>query len=226
LGLRDDGSPQEFAPLGCTVFAQPVAVPSWRLGNASLPASVVLTEKLLIPRAVKGVPVGGLLGSDFLSRYGTVTIDFTHRRLILGGRIPTGGRADRVDVLRRAGSVVVTTRVEVDNHRTRFIVDTGAGISAIDSAAAARLGLRAVGPSRRLDGAVCRASITPVLVREWQIGGVRAREAVIGRIHQLLPEGQLGAGAVGVVGTATLAQLGTLTIDFAHSRMLLGGRIH
>jgi hypothetical protein len=39
----------------------------------------------------------------------------------------------------------------------------------------------------------------------------------------VLPKKYLNERIVGIVGTSTLARRGTLTIDFARSRMVLGG---
>ncbi len=119
LGLRDDGPPREFWTLGCEVSAQPVALPSWRLGDTSFSTTTVFTQRLLIPRAFSRAPLAGLLGSDFLCRSGTVTIDLTQRQLILGAstRTGTGGHAVPIKILRLAGGIWATTPVELDHHR-------------------------------------------------------------------------------------------------------------
>src|SRR5262249_55231085 len=149
--------------------------------------------------------------------------DFAHRQLILGGPTPAGHRGVAVTVLRRAGFVLAATQVTFDSQRTRFLVDTGAAVSLIDSNTAAHLGLSTAGPSTRVIGAVCRTAITPVLVHGWSVAGVRRAEAVIGRADDVLPESYLRQGIVGIIGTSTLARLGTLTIDYAHGTMILGG---
>jgi predicted aspartyl protease len=226
LGLRDDGSPRRSAPLGCKVSAQPVALPRWRLGNASFPASTVLTQRLLIPSALPHLPLAGLLGSDFLSRSGAVTIDLAHRRLILGGstRLDRGGHAVRIKILRfTQGGRGVTTRVDLDRHRAWFVVDTGASVSAVDAQAAAARRLQAVGPKVGVTGAVCHRTATPVLVHSWSVAGLRFSNAVIGRASELLPQRVVREGVIGIVGMATLARFGVLTIDYSHARMILGG---
>lgn len=223
LGLRDAGSPREFATLGCEVSAQPVALASWRLGNASMPAMTVFTHTLLIARAFPRISLAGLLGSDFLARFGAVTIDFTRRRLVLGGGTRTGGATVPMNVVRRDGGVLATSRVAFDGRRARFLIDTGAAISVIDSSAAARLGLQAVGRSTRVAGAVCRGIVTPVLVHGWSFASEHLRRGVIGRSADVLPSTALRAGIVGVVGMATLARFGAVTIDYTHGRMVLGG---
>jgi predicted aspartyl protease len=226
LGLRDDGAPREFAPLGCRVRGQPVSVRNWRLRDVPLPVITAFTHKLLRPPGISRLPFGGLLGSDVLSRFGTVTIDFTHRRHMLRGKAPTGGRATPITVVRQAGSVLATTQVGLDSHSARFVIDTGADTSIIDSTAAARLGLAPAGPRQSGAGAVCRVAVTPVLVRQWSIAGLRVPEAVIARVPVVVPKKYLNARIDGIVGTSTLARRGTLTIDFAHSQLVLGGTRH
>ncbi|MGZ4196551.1 MAG: aspartyl protease family protein [Solirubrobacteraceae bacterium] len=223
LGLRDDGAPREFSPFGCSVRVQPVSLRNWGLGKVPLPAITAFTHKLLTPRAFSRLPFEGLLGSDLLSRFGTVAIDFAHRRLTLRGKPPTDGRAVPITILRRTGSVLATTQVDFDNHSARFVIDTGAQISVIDSTAAARLRLASAGLRQSGAGAVCRVAVTPVFARHWSIAGLRVPKAAIGRVPVVLPKKYLNARIVGIVGTSTLARRGTLTIDFAHSRMILGG---
>jgi hypothetical protein len=61
-----------------------------------LPATTVFSAKTLLAGArLNDVPIGGLLGSDVLSRFGTVTLDFAGKRLILGGNAPNGGHPSR-----------------------------------------------------------------------------------------------------------------------------------
>ncbi len=223
LRLRNDGSRQVFSTFGCDIVGQPVALPRWRLGNVALPASTVFSQRLLLPGSVSGLPVGGLFGADLLSHFGAVSVDFTHRRLTLAAKRPIGGRAVSLTVLRSAGAVGAVTGVRFDGRRARFLVDTGAPISFIDSAAPGASRLRAVGPSTSLAGAACNGAATPVLVHKWGLPGLSLRNGVIGRAPHLLPAGFLHAGISGVLGTATLARFGDLTIDYAHSRMILGG---
>jgi predicted aspartyl protease len=223
LGLRAHGSPREFAPLGCRVRGQPVLLRDWRLGDTPLPAITAFSHKLLTPPSFSRLPFGGLLGSDVLSRFKTVTIDFTHRRLTLRSKPPTSGRAVPIAILRRAGSVLATTQVDLDNHSAQFVVDTGAETSLIDSAAAAQLRLAPAGPSENGEGAVCRVAVTPVFVRRWSVADLRIPRAVIGRVPVVVGENYLNRRIAGIVGTSTLARRGTLTIDFPHSRMTLGG---
>jgi predicted aspartyl protease len=222
LGLRADGSPREFATAGCEVRAQPVVLARWRLGDAYFLTTTVFTQRLLIPRSLSGVRLGGLLGSDVLSRFGRVTIDLIHRRLILGStRTGVGGDSVPIKMLRLAGGALATTQVGFEHHRARFIVDTGSGGSLIDSRVAARFRLRTVGPTAKITGAVCRATAAPVLVHGWNFAVLRLQRAVIVRASDVLPERLLRKGIVGIVGMATLAHFGVVTIDYRHATMIL-----
>ena len=228
LGLRDHGSRREFWTLGCQVSSQPVVLPNRRVGDASFSGTTVFTQTLVIPRAFSRLPLAGLLGSDFLSRSGAVTIDLTHRRLIL--EASTSQRTDRdavpLKVLRLAGGAVAMTQVEFDDHRAGFLVDTGAAASLIDTTAAQRLGLRTVGPTTSIAGAVCHTAVTPVLVHGWSFAALHVSQAVIGRAAKVLPKEVLREGIVGIVGMATLAHFGALTIDYSHTRMFLRATGH
>ena len=92
LALPDRGAAYSAPTFGCRTSAQPVAVSDWKLGYVTLPAGMVVSAKTVLAGAkLNGVPLGGLLGSDVLSRFGTVTVDFAGKRLILGGKAPRGG---------------------------------------------------------------------------------------------------------------------------------------
>ncbi len=73
--------------MGCTGTARPVSVDTWSLSGVPLHAQQ-LTAATLPQMGGKDEP-DGLLGSDVLSRFGAVRIDFTAGALVLPG--PQGG---------------------------------------------------------------------------------------------------------------------------------------
>jgi hypothetical protein len=92
LRLPDRGSAGTLVGVGGASSAQNVAIAGWRAGNVSLPNEVIAAisskaqtahpgQRSSPPRAVSG-PVG-LLGSDVLSRYGKIAIDYDKGLLIL-----------------------------------------------------------------------------------------------------------------------------------------------
>ncbi len=81
LHLATAGPAGQFAGVGCTGTAQPVAVRSWSLDGITL-APQQLTAATLPQMGGKGEP-SGLLGSDVLARYGAVRVDFAAGALVL-----------------------------------------------------------------------------------------------------------------------------------------------
>jgi predicted aspartyl protease len=227
LGLRDNGAARDFFAIGCRISSPPVALRGWRLGAVALPPGTAFTQPLELPRDIAGVPVAGLLGSAFFARFGSVTIDFARRRLVLGARTLAGGTTVAVNVIRRAGLVEVATQVVLNGHRARLLVDTGAPYSLIDASTASQLRLPVEGPSAVLTGAVagCHAASPPVRVRRWTVAGVQIAGAIISRVNGLLPRRYLRLGIVGFLGTSTLSRRATLTINYADATMNLGGTL-
>jgi predicted aspartyl protease len=76
--LRRAGRPRTLSGVGCTSQATPMAIKKWSLAGHALPKTVAVTTKL-------GSKVGGLLGSDVLSKFGKVTVDYRGKQLMLGG---------------------------------------------------------------------------------------------------------------------------------------------
>ena len=83
LHLASAGAATEFAGVGCTGTARPVTVGNWSLDGVDL-AAQQLSAATLPQMGGKDEPVG-LLGSDVLSRFGGVRIDFGAGALVLPG---------------------------------------------------------------------------------------------------------------------------------------------
>ena len=67
-----------------------IAVEHWRVGTVELPATTIVEENLPFGGTDGGVQ--GLLGSDMLSQFDVVTIDYTHSVLRLHHRaVKTAG---------------------------------------------------------------------------------------------------------------------------------------
>lgn len=82
LSLPPIGPAQHVAGVSCGTATQPVHVDSWRVGTVPLPAQNLDGIVLAIPGLT------GLLGSDVLYRFGTITADYAGGRLILNGTAP------------------------------------------------------------------------------------------------------------------------------------------
>ena len=79
LSLPPVRRPRNAAGVSCSATSQPVHVASWRVGTVTLPAQDVDSIALPIP------DLDGLVGSDVLYPFGTVTIDYSASTLVLGG---------------------------------------------------------------------------------------------------------------------------------------------
>lgn len=84
LGLKPAGRARTVTAVSCPARVQPVRIDDWRIGQVKLPATDAVSSKSDITDQTKGKVVG-LIGSDVLSRYGRVSIDFKGQRLLLGG---------------------------------------------------------------------------------------------------------------------------------------------
>jgi predicted aspartyl protease len=80
LHLEMVGKPHRFCGVTGCALAGRVRVKNWNVGGVPLPTVVVSSS----PIAGLNAHPFGLLGSDVLSRFGSVTIDYANKELILG----------------------------------------------------------------------------------------------------------------------------------------------
>ncbi len=80
LHLKMVGKPHRFCGVTGCALAGRVRVKNWNVGGVPLPTVVVSSS----PIAGLNAHPFGLLGSDVLSRFGSVTIDYANKELILG----------------------------------------------------------------------------------------------------------------------------------------------
>ncbi|MCL5257443.1 MAG: retropepsin-like domain-containing protein, partial [Chloroflexi bacterium] len=81
LGLQVVGSAGQVTGVTGSVSANLVRVPNWKAGTVSLTPSDII--ELDLGGATGNVGLQGLLGSDVLSAYGAITVDYDHQVLIL-----------------------------------------------------------------------------------------------------------------------------------------------
>jgi predicted aspartyl protease len=80
LRLKTVGKPTKLGAVGCNSGSRNVRLSRWRIGSQPLPPIIAASAPL--PFAMGHA--FGLLGSDVLSRFGAVTIDYSHAVLTLG----------------------------------------------------------------------------------------------------------------------------------------------
>ena len=80
LHLKTVGKPINVTGVGCSETARKVRLRSWSIGGQPLPNIIATSSKI----AGTNGKAFGLLGSDVLSRFGAVGIDYAHGQLTLG----------------------------------------------------------------------------------------------------------------------------------------------
>jgi predicted aspartyl protease len=83
LGIRPtSAATRQVRGIAGEIKAQPIRVARWRVGSVRLPPSSILMAKI---SSGSGPVLAGLLGSDVLSEFQTVVIDYGHETLTLRG---------------------------------------------------------------------------------------------------------------------------------------------
>ena len=90
LAVPVTGKKQRIEGVTSGAKVKTIRVVHWRVGKVTLPPTTVVEANLPFGNAEGGVQ--GLLGSDMLSEFDVVTIDYTHSRLLLHHRsVQSGG---------------------------------------------------------------------------------------------------------------------------------------
>jgi Aspartyl protease len=243
LGLSHVGSSSEFAGVGCEGKAQPVNVASWSAAGVAL-SPQTLTAATLPDFGVPGQPVG-LLGSDVLSRFGAVRLDFAAQTLTFAGpegpalsngdeelHGPTGpppaaaltqgetGTTVPLTVTLTPGDISLNVRLRFGKGTYKdFIVDTGSSQSVVANALAKSARLASSDLAQR-QTTVC-STITVPLVHSgtWFIPGVVLHPQLLGSVDF----GPIGAGGTaGLLGSDQLQRFGWVIFDYRGGRLVLG----
>jgi hypothetical protein len=240
LHLRAEGPVTEFQGVGCSGQARPVGVASWSIAGVGLAAQDLSAARL--PQVGgRGEPVG-LLGSDVLSRFGAVRLDFRRGALVLGGPEgppPTPGAPvtgpvgpPPPDVLTGGGGTTVPVTVDTDpgdvslavpvrfvpGPRRSFIVDTGSSQSVVSDRVARAQKLGSTNLAQR-QATVC-STITVPLVRSgrWSVPGRTLRRQLL----DATDFGTIGFGVDGLMGSDQLKHFGWVVFDYRGARLVLG----
>jgi hypothetical protein len=243
LSLKRSGQKSQFEGVGCVGTAQPVAVPAWSVAGVDLSAQV-LTAARLPGFGGRGQPVG-LLGSDVLSRFGAVRIDFKAQTLTFAGpegmaktgapaavHGPTGpapsavltqgqsGTTVPLTVVLTPGDVSLNVRLRFGQGAVRtFVVDTGSSQSVVASAVARQARLASTNLAQR-QLTVCSTIIAPLVHSgRWALPGQKL-------YRQLLGVANFGAisagGTAGLLGSDQLQRFGWVIFDYSGGRLVLG----
>lgn len=243
LHLAHVGSQTGFAGVGCTGTAQPVSVASWSVAGLTLTPQN-LTAATLPDFGIPGQPVG-LLGSDVLSRFGAVRIDFAAQTLTVGGpegaqlsnkgeqiNGPTGplpstvlteGESSTTVPLRVVlvpGDISLNVRLRFGTGRYReFIVDTGSSQSVVANTVANSAHLAASDLAQRQTTVCSTITIPLVHSGRWSIPGVALHAQLLGSANFGLTS--IG-GTAGLLGSDQLKRYGWVVFDYSGGRLILG----
>jgi len=242
LHLASTGPATAIEGVGCTADAHSVMVNSWSAAGASL-APQTMTAAHLPDFGIKGQP-DGLLGSDVLSRFGAVRIDFGAQTLTLGGPealavtsssevdgptgtpppavLTTGGAGTTVPlkVNLSTGAFSMTVRVRIKGPSSHnFVIDTGSSQSVTASSVAAAEHLVTTDLAQR-QTTVCSIVTVPLVHSgSWSLPGVALRPQLIGSVDL----GPISSnGTVGLIGSDVLKQFGWVILDYSGGRLILG----
>jgi gag-polyprotein putative aspartyl protease/Aspartyl protease len=243
LQLDHDGPSTEFGGVGCTGRAQPVSVTSWSVAGVPLDPQEV-TAATLPDFGGPGQAVG-LLGSDVLSRFGAVRLDFTAQTLTFGGvegpvphdnaedvHGPTGpapsavltqgetGTTVPLTVVLTPGDVALDVRSRFGDGPARtFVVDTGSSQSVVAKSLVKSAHLAPTNVAQR-QSTVC-SIITAPLVHSgpWSIPGVTLHPQLLGAVNF----GPISLdGTAGLLGSDQLQRFGWVIFDYGGGRLVLG----
>jgi len=241
LHLASAGAATEFAGVGCTGTARPVSVGDWSLDGVPL-STQQLTAATLPQMGGKGEPVG-LLGSDVLSRFGGIRIDFDAGALVLPGpegaplaqsapfsgpqgSPPTAltqgesGTTVPLTVTPATGDVSLSVAVRfVRGTRREFVVDTGSSQSVVSSSVARGVPLQTTGLAQR-QSTVCSVITVPLVHSgSWSVPGLTLHPQLIGSTDF----GTISlSGTQGLLGSDQLRRYGWVILDYADGQMVLG----
>lgn len=219
-GLEMKGKQSKVSGVGCTTKARRAKVTTWSAGGVTLPGDQVSVLSL-----AKGANFGGLLGSDVLSRFGEVAVDYTAQQLDLGGSAVhlSGTSTTRVPikVVDHHGAVLAVAPVHVRHKGPYpFVVDTGAATSVVGKHLAHQLHLKVVARHVKASGVSCHVTSSQVHVPRWQVGPVTLPATTA--MSTLLP-GTSG-GIDGLLGSNMLSRFGTVAIAYGRQRLILASQ--
>ena len=236
--LRQVSAPERAAGIACSTTVVPEQVSNWSIGGATLKPQVLLSAA--VPNLSASQPLDGVIGSDVLSRFGSVRIDYRARTVGLGeteSASPSGtgvrqgptaaptpvqfDKAVRVDapltVVSRPGGVGVYAPIRFDGSAARlFTVDTGAEVSMVSSLLARSLHLGATNQTVSLPTAFgCPVKLAEVQSSRWTLGSASLAPQLIARLPVT------GLDAQGLLGSDVLSRYGVVVIDYRGARLLL-----
>ena len=236
--LHQVGAKQQAAGIACSASVVPEQLSSWSVGGVALRPQVVFGASL--PNLEPNQPLAGVIGSDVLSRFGSVRIDYTKDTVNVGAAesgSPTvdgvvrgststpapppfkegiRAQAELTIVARRGGVVPYVPMTFGGSGPQLLVVDTGAAVSSISSLLARSLHLQNAHQRIELPAAFgCPANLAEVRSGRWTLGSTSLPPQVVAS----LPVSALRIA--GLLGSDVLSRFGAVVIDYRAARILL-----
>jgi len=224
----------------CVATTPEVKARSWSVGGIRLDSQDLAVAR--VPSEGVNQPLSGVLGSDVLSRFGAVSIDYRTKHLLIEqkeGAPPKGNRlilgdattslpagmsngVPKVSVTMRVvetpRSTIIAVAVTVHHHVEELAVDSGSADSSLNPSTVRLLKLRSVRKSGSTPGIGCVGTAPMFLSGAWSLGGVLlpANRVLSYRLSASSSDGLQGA-----LGSNVLAPKGTLVIDYQTAHLWL-----
>jgi hypothetical protein len=128
-----------------------------------------------------------------------------------------------IKVIKHGPQVLALVPVTIDGKGPfAFALDTGASQSLVDSQVAKELRVPVTGAKQRIAGVASVSKVRAIRVRDWRVGSVKLPPSTV--VEANLPFGNVDGGVQGLLGSDMLSDFDVITIDYAHSRLLLHHR--
>lgn len=241
LGLKATAPQTAVRGVTCAAAAAPTTVGSLSVGGVRLAGQQLL--EAAVPSFGMSPAPEGIIGSDVLSRFLAVRIDYRAKKLTVASPerpAPTGntillGQAKAappsslvrgtpaigavMEVLLSPDATLLTTSVNFGKHSQTFTVDTGAPHSPITPGASSGLGLSSGDSAASQSGVGCSGTAPMVLSGSWTLNGSSLPQVPL--VSQALagPTNQTLAGAI---GADVLGSYGSFVIDYGGAHLWLG----
>lgn len=232
LGLAAAGPPRFDQGVGCGETVIPRDITNWSAGDVPLVSQRVLTGKL---GYLSGHPIDGIIGSDILSRFGFIRLNYESGAIslekpedlkprvgVVQGKLPLSRNPDvairvPLEVFASDRAVIVTVAVTVGPAvASEFLVDTGSVVSGISAILVRHAKLRQSRTRVVLQGSfACKIEVASLPIGNWRIGSTPLPAT---HIVELPPN---ESDIAGLLGSDVLGHYGVAVIDYSAGYLTL-----
>jgi len=241
LNLHTAAAPVAVRGATCTPEAPTVSVQNLTLAGVNLAPQQLLVAS--VPGFGIRQPPVGVIGSDVLSRFGAVRIDYRSKTLtlaraeepaptgnvfILGqssarppsGLVKSGPELGAVlDVIESPANTLISTSVTMSGQRKAFLIDSGSPNSVVATSTSSSLGLAAGQGTADKSGIGCSGTASTFLSGPWVLG-TSALPTV--PLHSETFVGTANQGIDGALGSDVLSSYHSVIIDYGGAHLWLG----